>query len=89
MATVTIHSPNELMKTFICASAFNQLPFQKKHIDLEETMSCFTDSIIMRHLGWIRVFSALTNTVPEALKDCGKQSVHQIKEDSRIWKQNS
>jgi aspartokinase len=66
LAAIIMHSPEEIVRTPGCAAAFyNQV--SRRHVNIEDTISCYTDTIIvvrMRDIG--RAFTALTDLISEA-----------------------
>lgn len=66
LAAIIVHSPEEIIKTPGCAISFlNRL--SRSHINIEDIVSCFTDTIIvvnMREVG--KAFAALTELISEA-----------------------
>jgi hypothetical protein len=68
LATIFIRSPNEIIGTYGCALAFYNT-VSRNHINMEETMSCFTDTIIVLSMEDVsRAFAALTDLITEARK---------------------
>jgi len=71
-AAITVHSPNEIITTPGCiSSVYNQL--SRKHINVEDTVSCYTDTIMvvsMRDAG--KAFEALTELIGEERKRLGE-----------------
>lgn len=68
LAAIIIHSPREIIDTPGCAIAFYNT-VSRRHINIEETMSCFTDTIMalrMKDVG--RAFTALTDLIADARK---------------------
>jgi aspartokinase len=70
-AAITVQSPDEIITTPGCLIAFyNQL--SRRHINVEDTVSCHTDTIIvvkMREVG--RAFEALTELINDEKKRTG------------------
>jgi hypothetical protein len=70
-AAITVHSPEEIVRTPGCISAFyNQL--SRRGVNVEDTVSCYTDTIMvveMRDAG--RAFEALTELVEEERRKLG------------------
>lgn len=64
-AAITVHSPDEILTTPGCISAFyNQL--SRRHVNVEDTVSCYTDTILvvkMKDAG--KAFEALTELIDE------------------------
>lgn len=68
LATIILRSPDEIIRTPGCVLAFYST-VSRKHINIEETMSCFTDTIIVLGMEDIsKAFAALTDLVAEARK---------------------
>ena len=66
LAAIIVNSPREIIKTLGCALAFYQ-PVSRRRVNIEETMSCFTDTIIVLPLEDVsEAFSALTDVIVEA-----------------------
>jgi len=68
LAAVILHSPIELISTPGCAQLFYGT-VSRKYINIEETVSCFTDTIMvvkMKDVG--QAFSALTDLIIESRK---------------------
>jgi acetolactate synthase small subunit len=66
LATVIIRSPDEIINTPGCVQAFYNA-VSRRHINIEETMSCSTETIIvlaMEDVG--KAFAALTDLITEA-----------------------
>jgi hypothetical protein len=71
LAAIMVHSPREIIDTPGCAIAFYN-PVSRRGINIEETMSCFTDTIVvipMEDVG--EAFIVLTDLVAEARKSVG------------------
>jgi aspartokinase len=68
LAAIIMHSPEEIIRTPGCAAAFyNQL--SRRHVNIEDTISCYTDTIIVVRMAEIsRAFTALTDLITEARK---------------------
>ena len=66
LAAVIIHSPPEIVKTPGCLIAFyNQV--SRRHINIEDTVSCYTDTILVVRLEDVgRTFAALTDLIASA-----------------------
>lgn len=68
LAAIIIHSPETIINTPGCLTAFyNQV--SRRHVNIEDTVSCFTDTIIvvrMKDVG--QAFAALTDLISEARK---------------------
>ena len=68
LATIILRSPDEIIRTPGCVLAFYST-VSRRHINIEETMSCFTDTIIVLGMEDIsKAFAALTDLVAEARK---------------------
>jgi len=68
LATIIIRSPDELIHTPGCVIAFYNT-VSRRHINIEETMSCFTDTIIVLSMEDVsKAFAALTDLISEARK---------------------
>jgi len=68
LAAIVVQSPREIIDTPGCAIAFYN-PVSRGHINIEETMSCFTDTILvlrMKDVG--KAFATLTDLIAEARK---------------------
>jgi len=66
LAAIIVSSPKEIIETPGCALAFYQA-ISRRRVNIEETMSCFTDTIIvipMKDVG--DAFTAITSLVSEA-----------------------
>ena len=68
LVVIIIHSPEEIIKTPGCAIAFyNQLA--RRHINIEDTVSCYTDTIVLVRMSDIgKAFNALTEVEIELTK---------------------
>ncbi len=68
LAAIMMHSPREIIHVPGCAIAF-YTPLSRRHVNIEETMSCFTDTIILVRMDDAgRAFTTLTEMVAEARK---------------------
>jgi len=68
LATIIIRSPDEIIDTPGCVLAFYNT-VSRRHINIEETMSCFTDTIIVLGMEDVsKAFTALTDLITEARK---------------------
>ncbi len=68
LATIIIRSPDEIIHTPGCVLAFYNT-VSRRHINIEETMSCFTDTIIVLAMEDVsKAFAALTDLIAEARK---------------------
>lgn len=74
LAAIIIHSPIELISTPGCILLFYST-VSRKYINIEETMSCFTDTIIEVSMKDVsKAFAALTDLITEARKQAKKTS---------------
>ncbi|MFQ6010717.1 MAG: hypothetical protein ACE5KG_00905 [Nitrososphaerales archaeon] len=66
LGAITVHSPNEIITTPGCAISFyNRI--SRRRINIEDTVSCFTDTIIVVKMSEIgKAFAALSDLVNEA-----------------------
>ncbi|RLI39920.1 hypothetical protein DRO69_13660 [Candidatus Bathyarchaeota archaeon] len=72
LAAIVVQSPREIIDTPGCAIAFYN-PVSRSHINIEETMSCFTDTILVLRMEDVgKAFTALTDLIAEARKTVGK-----------------
>lgn len=68
LATIIIRSPNEIISTPGCVLVFYNT-VSRRHINIEETMSCFTETIIVLGMKDVsKAFTALTDLIAEARK---------------------
>lgn len=68
LATIIIRSPDEIIDTPGCVLAFYN-KVSMRQINMEETMSCFTDTIIVLAMEDVsKAFAALTDLIAEARK---------------------
>ncbi|UCC58175.1 MAG: hypothetical protein JSW14_07450 [Candidatus Bathyarchaeum sp.] len=68
LATVIIRSPDNIIYTPGCVQAFYNA-VSRRHINIEETMSCFTETIIVLAMEDVsKAFAALTDLITEARK---------------------
>jgi aspartokinase len=66
LATVIIRSPDEITSTPGCVQAFYNA-VSRRHINIEETMSCYTETIIVLAMEDVsKAFAALTELITEA-----------------------
>ncbi len=68
LAAIIMHSPPEIIGVPGCAIAF-YAPLSRRRVNIEETMSCFTDTIIvvgMDDAG--KAFATLTDMIAQARK---------------------
>jgi hypothetical protein len=69
LATIIIRSPDEIIGTPGCIQAFYNT-VSRRHINIEETMSCFTETIIVLAMENVsKAFAALTDLITEARKN--------------------
>ena len=72
LAAIVVQSPREIIDTPGCAIAFYN-PVSRRHINIEETMSCFTDTILVLRMEDVgKAFTALTDLIAEARKTVGE-----------------
>jgi hypothetical protein len=66
LATVIIHSPDDITSTPGCVQAFYNA-VSRRHINIEETMSCYTETIIVLAMEDVsKAFAALTELITQA-----------------------
>ena len=66
LATIIIRSPDEITSTPGCVQAFYNA-VSRRHINIEETMSCYTETIIVLAMDNVsKAFAALTDLITEA-----------------------
>lgn len=66
LATVIIRSPDQIIDTPGCVQAFYNA-VSRRHINIEETMSCYTETIIVLAMEDVsKAFAALTELVTQA-----------------------
>jgi hypothetical protein len=66
LATVIIRSPDDITSTPGCVQAFYNA-VSRRHINIEETMSCYTETIIVLAMEDVsKAFAALTDLIAEA-----------------------
>ena len=66
LATVIIRSPDEITFTPGCVQAFYNA-VSRRHINIEETMSCYTETIIVLAMEDVsKAFAALTDLITQA-----------------------
>jgi aspartokinase len=66
LSTVIIRSPDEITSTPGCVQAFYNA-VSRRHINIEETMSCYTETIIVLAMEDVsKAFAALTDLITEA-----------------------
>jgi aspartokinase len=70
-AAITVHSPEEIISTPGCISAFyNQL--SRRHVNVEDTVSCYTDTILVVGMkDASRAFEALTELIQREQRRSG------------------
>jgi len=72
LSAIVVQSPREIIDTPGCAIAFYN-PVSRSHINIEETMSCFTDTILVLRMEDVgKAFTALTDLIAEARKTVGE-----------------
>jgi hypothetical protein len=72
LSAIVVQSPREIINTPGCAIAFYN-PVSRSHINIEETMSCFTDTILVLRMEDVgKAFTALTDLIAEARKTVGE-----------------
>ena len=72
LAAIVVHSSRDIINLPGCAIAFYN-PVSRNHINIEETMSCFTDTIIILKMEDVgRAFVVLTDLKNEARKNMEK-----------------
>ena len=66
LATIIIRSPDEITYTSGCVQAFYNA-LSRRHINIEETMSCYTETIIVLAMENVsKAFAALTDLITQA-----------------------
>ncbi|HDQ06761.1 MAG TPA: hypothetical protein ENN36_08610 [Candidatus Bathyarchaeota archaeon] len=66
LATVIIRSPDDITSTPGCVQAFYNA-VSRRHINIEETMSCYTETIIVLAMEDVsKAFAALTDLITQA-----------------------
>lgn len=66
LATIIIRSPDEITTTPGCVQAFYNA-ISRRHINIEETMSCYTETIIVLAMQDVnKAFAALTDLITQA-----------------------
>jgi hypothetical protein len=69
LATIIIRSPDEIIDTPGCIQAFYNA-VSRRHINIEETMSCYTETIIVLAMEDVnKAFGALTEIIMQARKN--------------------
>lgn len=72
LAAIVVQSPPRIIDTPGCAIAF-YTPVSRRHINIEETMSCFTDTILVLRMEDVgKAFTALTDLIADARKTVGE-----------------
>ena len=75
LAAIVVQSPRDIIDVPGSAVAFYN-PVSRRHINMEETMSCFTDTILILRMEEIgEAFRALTDLIGEARKAVSKKPV--------------
>ena len=66
LATIIIRSPDEITTTPGCIQAFYNA-ISRRHINIEETMSCYTETIILLAMEDVsKAFAAITSLIAQA-----------------------
>jgi hypothetical protein len=66
LATIIIRSPDQITSTPGCVQAFYNA-ISRRHINIEETMSCYTETIIVLAMENVsKAFAALTDIITQA-----------------------
>ncbi|MCW4016691.1 MAG: hypothetical protein NWF06_10010 [Candidatus Bathyarchaeota archaeon] len=66
LATIIIRSPDQITSTPGCVQAFYNA-ISRRHINIEETMSCYTETIIILAMEDVsKAFAALTDLITQA-----------------------
>ncbi|MBT8171897.1 hypothetical protein KJN74_03390 [Candidatus Bathyarchaeota archaeon] len=66
LAIIIIRSPDEITNTPGCVQAFYNA-ISRRHLNIEETMSCYTETIIVLTMGDVsKAFAALTDLITQA-----------------------
>ena len=69
LATIIIRSPDEITSTPGCIQAFYNA-ISRRHINIEETMSCFTETIIVLAMEDVsKAFAALTDLITQTRRN--------------------
>lgn len=72
LSAIVVQSPRGIIDTPGCAIAFYN-PVSRSHINIEETMSCFTDTILVLRMEDVgKAFTVLTDLIAEARKTVGE-----------------
>ncbi|HKT21590.1 MAG TPA: hypothetical protein VJR06_03060 [Nitrososphaerales archaeon] len=70
-AAITVHSPEDIVTTPGCISAFYNQLFRKR-VNVEDTVSCYTDTIMLVEMkDASRAFEALTELISEEQRKLG------------------
>jgi aspartokinase len=73
-AAITVHSPEEIVTTPGCISAFYNQLFRRR-INVEDTVSCYTDTIMVVEMkDASRAFEALTELIGEEQRKLGERA---------------
>lgn len=76
LVAIIITSPEKIIETPGCVALFYNA-LSRRHINIEETLSCSTETILILQLNDVgRALTILTNLMAEARKICGKSSEH-------------
>ena len=72
-AAITVHSPEDIVTTPGCVSAFYNQLFRRR-INVEDTVSCYTDTIMLVEMkDASRAFEALTELIGEERRKTGER----------------
>jgi len=72
LAAIMLHSPREIINTPGCLISFYNT-ISRRYLNIEETMSCFTDTIIILSMEDVgKAFTILTELITEARRIAGK-----------------
>ncbi|NIR87346.1 hypothetical protein GWO13_07175 [Candidatus Bathyarchaeota archaeon] len=75
LAAIVVQSPPDIIDVPGCVTAFYN-PVSRIQINMEETMSCFTDTILVLRMEDVgKAFAALTDLIEEARKAVSSKSV--------------
>jgi len=75
LAAIVLQSPRDIINVPGSVIAFYS-PISRRHINMEETMSCFTDTILVLRMEDVgKAFTALTDMIGEARKAVGRKTV--------------
>jgi hypothetical protein len=75
LAAIVVQSPRDIINVPGAVVAFYS-PISRRHINMEETMSCFTDTILVLRMEDVgKAFTALTDMIGEARKAVGRKTV--------------